>query len=154
MKKLGIPWGHSLSITRYLTPPGYFSWKMQEGGHLMHPEVKLGASGWRPDAFTVLNDVWKCIDISHMGTEGIFIISTSLFLNFPSFSCYVIRWHLRLWPPAYHMTRWYVLSWRLIKINILEVEGLGRALWASGEEDIMVSSRSQRIENINIIIST
>ena len=30
---------------------------MQEGGHLMHPEVKLGASGWRPDAFTVLNDV-------------------------------------------------------------------------------------------------
>jgi len=33
------------------------SWEMQEGGHLMHPEVKLGASGWRPHAFTVLNDV-------------------------------------------------------------------------------------------------
>ena len=154
MIKLGIPWGIGGRITRYLTPPGYFSWKMQEGGHLMHPEVKLGVSGGRPDAFTVLSDVWKCTDISHMGTEGIFIINTSNFLNFPSFSCYIIRWHPRLWPPAYRMTRWCLLSWNLLKMNLLEVEGTGRALWASGEEDIMVSSRSHRIENVNIIIST
>ena len=110
MEKLKFAGAPVLKRGRYLMPPSFFSWEMQEGGHLMHPEVKLGVSGGRADAFTVLSYVWKCIDISHMGTEGIFIISTSLFLNFPSFSCYIIRWHLRLWPPAYHMTRWYFLS--------------------------------------------
>ena len=110
MKKLKFACPPVRKRGRYLMPPSFFSWEMQEGGHLMHPEVKLGVSGGRADAFTVLTNLWKCIDISHMGTEGIFIISTSLFLNFPSFSCYIIRWHLRLWPPAYHMTRWYLLS--------------------------------------------
>ena len=54
---MDFPWGIGRSIARYLTPPGYFSWEMQEGGHLMHPEVKLGVSGGRSDAFTVLSDV-------------------------------------------------------------------------------------------------
>ena len=91
MDKLVFPWLMFLKRGRYLMPPSFFSWEMQEGGHLMHPEVKLGVSGGRADAFTVLSDVRKCIDISHMGTEGIFIINTSNFLNFPSFSCYIIR---------------------------------------------------------------
>ena len=78
MNKLKFAWATGLKRGRYLTPPSFFSWEMQEGGHLMHPEVKFGGSGGQSDAFSVLSDVWKCKDISHMSTSGIFII----FLNF------------------------------------------------------------------------
>ena len=137
-----------------LCHPAFFRGKCRKEVTWCTPRLSLECLVGDPTLSLYLVKFWKCIDISHMGTEGIFIINTSNFLNFPSFSCYIIRWHLRLWPPAYHMTRWYLLSCNLMKFNLLEVEGMGLALWVSGEEDIKVSSRSHGIENVNIIIST